>query len=316
MDYQKATEQIILTLRDKRSQMHLSRNLGFSFNQVYRWESGRTLIDWADFQRLAAACKVDLKSILSRHFFYSGQVSNGPQLLRRLIGERRNVEVSSALQVSQHKVHRWLTGKTDLPASAIFAVIDCFHMSLAEVVSSICDITQVPLLAPEYKRRQVERDLDYLRPYIGGVIRCLELKSYRDLKEHSDEFIASLLNLGALEVRDSIAILRNLELIKKSGSHFVPTEVRLDTTGDFQGNQRIKSYWLKRALSLSENLQAPAPDGTIGYKVFTCSDETLKRIMERYLAFYSEVTELVSASESSERIRILGIHIIDPALAP
>ena len=66
MNFNLLREQLLKAVRGPISQADISQKLGFSFNQVYRWEKGITKITWCQFAKLAKACNIDIDHALKQ----------------------------------------------------------------------------------------------------------------------------------------------------------------------------------------------------------------------------------------------------------
>lgn len=62
MDVRRLAAELVVALRGKRSQLALSRRLGYSTNVVYTWEAGRREPSASDFFRLALRTRVNLRA--------------------------------------------------------------------------------------------------------------------------------------------------------------------------------------------------------------------------------------------------------------
>ena len=69
LNYQQLAEQIVRHLRGDITQRQLSANLGFTFNQVGKWESGATQIKWDDFLYLCKILEVPIEKYFRNTFW-------------------------------------------------------------------------------------------------------------------------------------------------------------------------------------------------------------------------------------------------------
>lgn len=73
VDFRFVTREFIRVIRGEKSQERLSHELGFDFNVVSRWESGRRGFYWNDFISLAKLMRWDVSTALESvtHFQFS-----------------------------------------------------------------------------------------------------------------------------------------------------------------------------------------------------------------------------------------------------
>ncbi|HYQ15585.1 MAG TPA: helix-turn-helix domain-containing protein, partial [Polyangiaceae bacterium] len=105
MDLEQLGKELVLALRGQRSQVGLSRRLGYSSNVLYTWESGRRAPSASAFFALAARCGVSLEQGL-REFLLERRLSSVPdvrqpggvaQLVRALLADWPIVELASSV---------------------------------------------------------------------------------------------------------------------------------------------------------------------------------------------------------------------------
>jgi hypothetical protein len=61
LDFERASRELIRAIRGERSQVALSRRLGYRSNVVYMWESGRRWPTAAETLRAASLCRLDVR---------------------------------------------------------------------------------------------------------------------------------------------------------------------------------------------------------------------------------------------------------------
>lgn len=125
---------LVRSVRGGRTQSAVASDLGYSFNIMTRWETGRIRIGWRNFVRLCAACDVDVHEMLLRVFCYSGDVTTGGKVLHAVIEGRSVPEASGLLGVPPYQLARWLRGRIEVPLVVMLRAIAVFTDRLDEVV--------------------------------------------------------------------------------------------------------------------------------------------------------------------------------------
>lgn len=106
----KLKAELLKGLRGKRTQGAVSRRLGYEFNQVYRWESGKKRIKWNEFVNLSSACRRDLAKALAKSILYFGDIRRADLILMHLIGNKQASQVIKTLGLSRFSFQNWKSG--------------------------------------------------------------------------------------------------------------------------------------------------------------------------------------------------------------
>jgi hypothetical protein len=131
------------------------------------------------------------------------------------------------------------------------------------------------------------------------VLLCLELKEYRSLTAHSDEWVAGRTGLDLNEVRQCIAALADTGQIHKRGKRWSLREMRAITMQRTEDDvRRNKSFWSSQAI---ERFHERSP-GMFSHNLFTVSEADFERIQDMHRAYYRAVRSVVAESTPGERI--------------
>src|SRR5688500_5257721 len=121
-------QQLVRALRGRRSQTALSRRLGYRSNVLYTWESGRREPAASELFRVVArtggspaeafaSFRIDLSDLDLR------TPAGITQLIDRLRGDARIVDIAESCGVSRYTASRWLSGRTEPRASELVVLI-------------------------------------------------------------------------------------------------------------------------------------------------------------------------------------------------
>jgi transcriptional regulator with XRE-family HTH domain len=75
MNYSVLKIEILKALRGSQSQSELSRRLGYSYNQVGKWEANAKRMKWTDFHNFCEVCGVSMTSVTRKVFLFTGENS-------------------------------------------------------------------------------------------------------------------------------------------------------------------------------------------------------------------------------------------------
>ncbi|NOT80848.1 MAG: helix-turn-helix transcriptional regulator [Bacteriovoracaceae bacterium] len=110
IDYQLLAQEILRTIRKDLSQRELSQNLGYSFNQVGKWESGATQIKMDDFILFSQSLNIEIeKHFRSSYSFFNPEFSV-PTLIQAL---DITINFNTILDKNFHRtLLKWKNGTT------------------------------------------------------------------------------------------------------------------------------------------------------------------------------------------------------------
>lgn len=182
---------------------------------------------------------------------------------------------------------------------------------LVEFVAEMISIESIPSLKEDYAIHLIEKKLNYKYPFLGAVLRCLELKDYQSLPRHVDGFISQKLLISLAQEREILADMLRVKIIKKENEKYASNSEHIDTRGDFVGLMNIKKYWLNRALDFSNQLSKAPEKSFLGYNVMSVSPKARKEIEAKYFQFFQEIRSIVEMDhEAPDEIQILNIQIL------
>ncbi len=314
MKYSSLRRELLQIIRGHRSQAFINRRLGFKFNQIYRWESGYTAITWTDFLKLASVCHVDVESALRKVLLFEGNPRRSDLLIKHLIGETSVTRIASILGKSRFTVARWVKAQSEPTLDDMLSLFHLQALLLGELLGCLVPVEQLSSLDPQLKRQHLQKQLFYSDPRIGVAIRCFELKDYQELRQHQEGFISRKLGIDINDERELILKMNSAGMIKKLKGKYTVQLRRIDTSGHFIGNTKIKKYWTHVACNYLEKLKEPPRDALFGYHVFSASSRTRKEIQKAMAEFQAQVKALIGSDDQpAEELLVLNFHIFNPS---
>ncbi len=275
------------------------------------WICGQIQVPWTEFARLSAACRIDLKKSLQKSLGFKVAAERSDHLIRHLLGGKKVTELSLHLKISRYILSRWLSGKTCPSLKDVLFVIDKMTPVLVELIGQLVPIEEIPALKAQHSLKLLEKELNYKYPYLGAVLRSLELKDYKSLGRHTDGHISRTVGISLAEEQQVLQDLLKMKIIKKEFGLFTPNSNHIDTRGDFQGLMNIRKYWLQRSLHFASQLSAPPEYSKLGYNVMSVSRKASQAIQEKYFQFFQDVRSIVELDQDTpEDVQILNIQLL------
>jgi len=105
--------------------------------------------------------------------------------------------------------------------------------------------------------------------------------------------------------RDAVASAGQIRF--QDGKWHTTDEPFIDTRTDQQRSRQLRAYWLRRAAQAVEG----GTPGTFGYSLFSVSERDLEKVRQVHLRYYREITELIAASEPSERVVLFAAQLYE-----
>lgn len=307
--------ELLHALRGRRSQEQLSRKLGFGFNQVYRWEGGKTRMSWSQFVEYCRVCQRRLPQALE-HVGLGTQVS--AKALMEAVGANvaRPSRVAALLGVSRFTWSRWMQGRAEPTADQMLLLIHFVFGLLPEFAEKLAGhLEALPSIRGELERRRRERAVLSQHPEAALVIPVLELPVYRNLPKHREGVVAQAAGLSGVEVRRCLAALLQAGMVTLApNGKYEVSRMHVETLGDWPEYQRLCMYWKQRGMDRLHGLkEAPVDTEIAGYRVFSASRPAMKRIRTLTLRYYHDVRrELEQDVGEEEFVRILDLSLLSP----
>ncbi|MGD8860548.1 MAG: DUF4423 domain-containing protein [Myxococcales bacterium] len=319
MDHESLARQLIGKLRGGRSQMALSRRLRRRSNVVYTWESGRRFPTAAVFFRYARLTGVDVPRAMAS-FLGSlpdelvdarwDEPATTAALLRHLQEGATVAALSRKLGINRVSVGRWLKGAAEPRLPDLLRLVEATSLRLLDFVDAFAPAAELPAAREAWQVLEAQRRLAYDLPWSHAVMRVLELRAYRDLRRHSDAFIARRLAIPEEEVARCLQALSDSKLIaRRAGRYRVTRMLTVDTTRNPGAGLSLKGHWARVGM---ERLQELEPHGhdLFSYNLFNVSEADYERLRELHIAYFHELRRIIERSEPAERVALVNIQLM------
>jgi len=310
---ERTASEFLRAIRGERSQVAFARRLGYRGNPITDWERGARFPTAEEALRAAARANIGVEAAFAR---FSPQVplerSGSGFALDRWLMELKGAasigEVAARCQASRYSVSRWLHGQARPRLPDFMRLVDAITGRLPHWVTAFVPIERVPSLEERFRVAEAARLIAFELPWTEAVLRLLETRSYAELGEHEDGFIARVLGISLEEERRCLRALADSNAVALAGKRYV---VRGATTVDTQGgaalSHRLKRHWCEVA---SDRLSVPRDSELFAYNVVSVSRADLQVIQERLRSAFRDIRSIVAASQPEEAAAVINLHLV------
>ena len=211
--YSQLSREILQQLRGGESQLQVSRRLGYSYNQVGKWESGHTCFYWQDFVHLCQIQKIDWQSSLREIFMICSDVDLDQtpiiQILRDFYGYRDVSELARHMSKSLSSARRLLTDQVKVDFADVLSLLGQRPLQLLIWLEKFLEVSKLHSLQAKLQYRQLIYQGLLKFPWAPEVNAALQLEGYRELPSHSSEWLANKTKLSLSHVEIAVRELES-----------------------------------------------------------------------------------------------------------
>ncbi|HTV18461.1 MAG TPA: DUF4423 domain-containing protein, partial [Polyangiaceae bacterium] len=200
--YAAAARELVRAVRGKRSQVALSRRLGYRGNPVTDWEAGRSHPDAVEVLQAARFAKLPVKAAFERfHPAPAPRLELGARglapWLHAVRGSTTLAALAERLGCSRYAVRRWFSAEAQIKLPAFLQLLDVMTDRVQDWVAELVDIENVPSLKERFARVQLAKRLAFELPWSEAILRVLETARYREGSRAGAAPIAAWLGIDA-----------------------------------------------------------------------------------------------------------------------
>jgi transcriptional regulator with XRE-family HTH domain len=327
LNYSILKRELLVALRGTRyTQIQLSQNLGFTYNQVGKWENDTKKIKWEDFYLICELLKIPLE-VPMKEVFLSMETSvsstkSAFAVLKNFHSHLSKNELAQTLGCHVSGLKRWLSGQVRPDLEVILAMMDLRPHLLSTFISKVANVENIPSLSSRYQQEVSRRKSESRDPLLTVVELCLGLEAYKNLAKHSDIFIANKTGLTPEQASASLKKLLVQNRIQWVNGKYVNNFTLINTHGDPQSIAQMRSFWTKQALKRF-NTASGIPDNFQNRPNFqscfvaSISSQGMKKISERLHLCFEEIYQIINEDKSpDEEIRIILMDSFSPDDVP
>lgn len=315
MNYQKLAEELIIYLRGKRKQRELSSNLGFSFNQVGKWESGVTQIKWTHFTQLCLYLKIPIYDHI-QYFFWTLNDDYSTASCLRAIDKSIQLQKSSDKDNSK-LLKKWLGKKLEPDLSEVLKIIDSHPGVLIGWLGRFLDCSKIETLKLAFDRLQVASEAIMDNPLSVYVNAALQLEAYKKSPTHDEKFLAEHATCTTQELRTLLSKMLKAGIIHFDGKKYLSRSSQFFSFS-FSQNPNLRGltkYTTDLASQRYSLIPATRPDprkfnysaGSV--RVAALSEKMATQVGELVKEFHGRMADLLKQdNEPKTNVQVILIH--------
>lgn len=318
--FQKISIEFLKALRGDESQIRLSEKIGYSFNQVSKWESEEKKILLKDLFDVAQAKNINISDILKSFFMTPPFIKEkSHQLLADLQGAMSVQEFADHIFENRNKVMRWLNGEVDIPLGTFFQILYKVRNNLDELISSFTSIDNIKVAADFFhaKRELIETITE--KPYVIMLIHLLALS---DCPRHDKvaNYLSLKMKISVDEIEQILSDMTQAGILTINSEGFYKRPERRLLFSE-KTSLYFRKFWLntinQTVQSFDNNIDSLASRKSLdnnlhGFFVLSASERSWKKIKAEYILFFEKLRQIIDEDEEpQEKVKIVCVQAID-----
>lgn len=240
--YNKIATEVIRALRGTYTQMHLSQRLGYTTNQVYRWESGSRSISWNDFVRLCEATQAPLSRAI-KITGYTKKPSDTLSLLKHLRAQKSISELSHSTKLSQHTLANWYGSKSTPHLSHFLLFFDKHLNMLTDILEFLVNLDELKTLHQIHKDTLKKKNSLHRHPELMSIYAALDLEEYKNMPCHQSGWISRITSIPQKKEKTFLKLMEKNNLIKLENGKYTLLKKSMSFNGSHQEIKKLKKYY-------------------------------------------------------------------------
>ncbi|MGB0646092.1 MAG: hypothetical protein ACPGQS_02895 [Bradymonadia bacterium] len=311
IDYEHLTQELFKTLRGRSSQGAFSRRLGFQTNVAYRWESGLRTPNAND---LLMVLDIRISAPRENIWRFASPFNQDEQStsnwcwgrwLSLIKGQCSVKALSNATGLSAQAIRRIFRGDVTPKVDRLLQLIQVLTNRLLDFVQLFVDPKTLPSLASLVDVQTAQRALSTQFLNTELIIASLETDAYQALDAHSNQWIATHLQLELEEVTHTV------DALKKTGGLYSVGQKLKTQPNRFVNTRRLgAAAYLRLFDHWNDTLtRRRTSEDYAAYLVFSCTQETATIIRDLLNTAVKDAVTRVSEDDSTDSVSALTVQL-------
>ncbi|MCB0392449.1 MAG: DUF4423 domain-containing protein [Bdellovibrionales bacterium] len=320
VNYQILSQEILTELRGGLSQRELSQLLGFSFNQVGKWESGATKIKWNDFLLICEKLNVPLTNYFSYYFNRPIETIDLNNISSSILASFSTVDLNNKDVLKILK--KWAAHKSQIYLIDFLKILDSYPSSLFAWLMLFVDCSKIDSIKQQYNHFNNCMDAVADNPLLIYVNAALKVNEYQMLKEHDELILAKHACIQVSHLKKSLNILLDLGIIHYDGKKYHPC--KFDFSFSNLKHRKLRKFHKYCTVLAGDGYPlTPMPIDTYrdvnisstSSRVNAISKEASDKIGKLIAKFHNEVTDVIQNDHGiKNNVQIILLHSFSSCL--
>lgn len=314
MDYRALQTDLLRSIRQKKTQAAISQKLGFEFNQVYRWESGRTQVDWVDFVEFCLVCKAPLQEALETGFSYFGDPRDFASLTQHFVGKQTQASLARDLGISRYTLSRWVRGRNAPNLQQMMKLMHLGSLDFYRFSETLAKMNPLPSIQAELQREKNHLALYERFPWLSTLLSALDLAGYP--KDPTLRFLSQKTRVPIADLKRALEALQAQDLLHWNGRHWETRMKRLTIRGSSAMRCRLARHVLERALDGVESAVGQ-PSMRYAWKQFNLNQKQYELLLQKFSEFFNEMGQIIDhGQKDADKVYLFSAAFVNYDLLP
>jgi len=310
-DFDLVTRELVALLRGRLSQERLSRALGYTHNQLYKWEKIRKRISWDEFARLCELRKKPLLAVVTNCLGDTVRTSDGRRIFNELVPPSSHRAFQRLLGVPLSSVTRWAGGKQALPAYVVLAAL---HLT-RNYLMRFCERLNPERFPASLERFKRTADTLYLisreHPWAQLLPGLLGMSGFPNASlELAADRAAEMLPLSRSEALGAFCALRDHGFLEYQGGVWGPRSEVTQIADSLPTARLLNAFWFRQAERFATSAY-PSPPSLLAHCTVALSPENAAELRKRIQRFWSEIGPLLIADQERSELFALALAFLN-----
>jgi transcriptional regulator with XRE-family HTH domain len=298
-DYSKLKSELLKLLLRDRSSIQISRQMGYSFDQIRRWQTGSKELRWDEFCDLCEVLQIPLLGHLRDIFSFD--IRDQDELYFFMAHLRKRFlrwslrELHEKVGVHPSVMKRYIGGQVFPSMEVVFALLDLHKNILSAFLFALVGKQNINAFDHSLQHGQSQVTAETTLPLASAIEGLLMIEEYIQQPTHDEQWFLDKLVVSRDQFRQTWRHMLAAGSIEEKNGKFQITYTTINTQGatPFQVC-KTGEFWSERARQryLSRD-HYPVNKGktpnALAYRVVPMSNEAMKTANEILLKAYHDI---------------------------
>jgi hypothetical protein len=298
-DYSKIKGELLRLLMQGHSSAQISRQMGYSFDQIRRWQTGAKELRWDEFCDLCEVLRLPLMDHLRDIFSFDTQ---DPDELYFFIGHLRKRflrwslrEIHEKIGVHPSVMKRYIGGQVFPSLEIVFALLDLHKNILSSFLFALVGKQNINSFDESLQQGQSQVVAEVTLPLASAIEGLLMIEEYIQQPTHNEQWFLDKLVVSKEQFRQTWKHMLASNSIEEKNGKFQITYTTINAQGVTPYQVcKVGEFWSERARQrYLAREHTPVNKGktpnALAYRIVPMSNEAMKKANEIVLKAYHDI---------------------------